>query len=520
MTDAYLERSTTGASDESNRWYVLGLLVVVYALNFIDRQIISVLALDLKRDLNLTDADLGFLYGTAFGVFYAVFGIPLGRLADNWHRVRLITIGLSLWSLMTALSGLSRTGAQLTMARIGVGIGEAAASPCAYSLLCDYFPREKRATVLGLYSSGMYLGTGTSLFLGASIVGWWNNAFPGGWNGIVGWQAAFLGVGIPGLLLAIVVSQVREPVRGRFDGVVTPRAAHPFRGFVAELLTVVPGLTLIGAARRGAGPLLANIAGAGLIGAASLILSNATGNALQWGAFGVGVYAIFSWVSALRTRDRPTFALTWGCPAFILLLVGYGLTAMLNYAVVFWSLPYVESTLGASKAVAGLLIGGGGAAGGFLGLTLGGRLADRLRASNPSGRVWVMLLACTAPVILLATCFTTTNLTLFYVLYFPLTILSSCSLGAVGATAQDLVLPRMRGAATAMVLLSITMIGLALGPYSVGRLSVWTGNLGTAMLYMLAVLPFAIVAFAILYRKLPVAEASVLSRARAAGEPA
>ena len=520
MTDADFERSTTGASDESNRWYVLGLLVVVYALNFIDRQIISVLALDLKRDLNLTDADLGFLYGTAFGVFYAVFGIPLGRLADNWHRVRLITVGLSLWSLMTALSGLSRTGAQLTMARIGVGIGEAAASPCAYSLLCDYFPREKRATVLGLYSSGMYLGTGTSLFLGASIVGWWNNTFPGGWNGIVGWQAAFLGVGIPGLLLAIVVSQVREPVRGRFDGVVTPRAAHPFRGFVAELLTVVPGLTLIGAARRGTGPLLANIAGAGLIGAASLILSNATGNALQWGAFGVGVYAIFSWVSALRTRDRPTFALTWGCPAFILLLVGYGLTALLNYAVVFWSLPYVESTLGASKAVAGLLIGGGGAAGGFLGLTLGGRLADRLRASNPSGRVWVMLLACTAPVILLSICFTTTNLTLFYVLYFPLTILSSCSLGAVGATAQDLVLPRMRGAATAMVLLSITMIGLALGPYTVGRLSVWAGNLGTAMLYMLAVLPFAITAFVILYRKLPLAEASVLARARATGEPA
>ena len=520
MTDTVLEPSATSAADESNRWYVLGLLVVVYALNFIDRQIISVLALDLKRDLNLTDADLGFLYGTAFGVFYAVFGIPLGRLADTWHRVRLITLGLTLWSLMTALSGLSRTGLQLTLARIGVGIGEAAASPCATSLLCDYFPREKRATILGIYSSGMYLGTGLSLFLGASIVGWWNGRFPGGWNGIVGWQAAFLGVGIPGVILAFVVSLVREPPRGRFDGVATARSPHPFRGFFTELLTVVPGLTLIGAARRGTGPLIANIAGAGVIGAVSLMLAKATGNGLQWGAFGIGVYAIFSWVSALRTRDLPTFALTWRCPAFLLLLGGYGLTAMLNYSVVFWSLPYVESTLGASKAVAGFMIGGGGAAGGFLGLTLGSRLADYLRRSNPSGRVWVMLFACTAPIILFVIAFTTTNLTLFYILYFPMTILSSCSLGAVSATAQDLVLPRMRGAATAMVLLSITMIGLALGPYAVGRISGWTGNLGTAMLYMLIVVPFAVIVFVNLYRRLPAAEASVLARARAAGEPA
>jgi MFS family permease len=487
--------NSTPEDREGYRYYVLGLLVVVYALNFIDRQIISVLALDLKHDLHLSDADLGFLYGTAFGVFYAVFGIPLGRLADSWQRV-------------------------LTTARIGVGIGEAAASPCAYSLLCDYFPRENRATVLGIYSSGMYLGTGLSLFLGASIVGWWNSRFPGGWNGIAGWQAAFLGVGIPGLILALIVSRVREPVRGRFESVLTPPVAHPFRGFAAELLTVVPPLTLVGAARRGTRALVINIVAAALIGIVSFVLARSTGNALQWAAFGTGVYAVFSWVIALSTRDRPTFALTWQCPSFLLLLGGYGLTAMVNYAVVFWSLPYVESTLGASKTVAGLIIGGGGAAGGFLGLMLGGRLSDRLKRSNPAGRVLVMLFAALAPVILFVIAFTTTNLTVFYVLYFPMTILSSSSLGAVGATAQDLVLPRMRGAATAMVFLSITMVGLALGPYSVGRISVWTGNLGTAMLSLLVLIPFAVAAFLILYRQLPAAEASVLVRARLAGEPA
>ncbi|HZF45095.1 MAG TPA: MFS transporter, partial [Sphingomonadaceae bacterium] len=121
-------------------WYALGVLVLVYMLNFIDRQILSILANDIKADLGLSDADLGFLYGTAFAIFYALFGVPLGRLADGWHRVRLLSLGLTLWSLMTTLSGFARNGATLALARIGVGVGEATATPCAYSLIADWFP--------------------------------------------------------------------------------------------------------------------------------------------------------------------------------------------------------------------------------------------------------------------------------------------------------------------------------------------------------------------------------------------
>ena len=147
-------------------WYVLALLVLVYVFNFIDRQILSILAEDIKRDLDLSDAQLGFLYGTAFAVFYALFGVPIGRLADNWVRTRLLSFGLTLWSGMTALSGLAGSFTQLSLARIGVGVGEATAGPSAYSMISDWFPKARRATALSIYAAGLYLGGGVSLLIG------------------------------------------------------------------------------------------------------------------------------------------------------------------------------------------------------------------------------------------------------------------------------------------------------------------------------------------------------------------
>ena len=135
--------------------YALVVLITVYVFNFLDRTILSILAEDIKHDLGLTDSQLGFLYGTAFAVFYAIFGVPLARLADHWKRARLIAIGLSSWSLMTALSGTARSLFSLAIYRFGVGIGESSASPAAFSLLSDYFSPRVRATVLALYSSGI-----------------------------------------------------------------------------------------------------------------------------------------------------------------------------------------------------------------------------------------------------------------------------------------------------------------------------------------------------------------------------
>jgi len=513
-------------------WYALSLLVLVYVFNFIDRQILSILAEDVKRDLQITDAYLGFLYGTAFGVFYALFGIPLGRLADNWHRVRLLTAGLGLWSVMTALSGFAKTPLQLTAARVGVGIGEATASPVAYSLLSDLFPKSQRATALAIYSSGLYIGGGLSLGVGAIVVGQWNAAYPGGGPlGLVGWQAAFLAVGVPGALLALWVATLREPLRGQSDGIITPQAEHPFADFFAELLTIIPPLTLIGAARRGGRALVANLGFAAVCALVAWGLILITKNVPQWIAMGVGIYAVFSWVSALRLRDPVTFRLIWGTPAFLQVALGYGLIAFLAYASSFWSAPYairtwVQPLIDAgqplpwygTKATVGFFLGGSGALSGFIGVVSGGRLSDRLRLTRPNGRIIVIAggLLTSAPFYVLA--YTTESLPLFYVCNFAFGVLASAALGPAAATTQDLVLPRMRGTATATFFLGNAMVGLGLGPSLAGIVSTITGNLATGMLSLLLVAPISLSLLMFAYRSVARAETTLIDRARGAGE--
>lgn len=512
------ERQATGYS-----WYVLGVLVVVYILNFIDRQVLSILAVDIKADLGLTDSDMGFLGGAAFAVFYALFGIPLGRLADNWQRVRLLSAGLALWSLMTALSGFARNQLALSFARMGVGIGEATASPTAYSLISDYFPKRQRATALAIYSSGLYIGGGVSLLIGAAVVEAWNRNYPGGGPlGLVGWQAAFLAVGIPGLLVALWVSTLREPLReGGSTG--SPR---PFREFVADLSAIVPPFTLIGAWRRGPAALALNLAFAAVMIGFAWWMIGLTGNLPQWSAVCLGYYAVFSWASTLRTRDPATFRLIWGTPAFLCTALGYGLISLAAYALAFWSAPYAEVVLKLPKQELAFVLGANGAVAGFLGVIIGGRVADALRARNPAGRILVIMFGVVAPVAPIWIGYTTSDPLLFYVMNFLAGMFGAAALGAAAATTQDLVLPRMRGTATAAFFLATTLVGLSFGPYMVGQISDMTGtlvdgrlvgDLRTGILSLVAVAPVALALLLYAYRAVPAAEASLVERSGEAG---
>ncbi len=513
--------------------YVLGVLVLVYVVNFVDRHIISILAEDIKRDLGLSDAELGFLYGTAFAVFYALFGIPLGRLADNWVRTRLLSLGLAVWSTMTALSGFSTSFFQLSAARVGVGIGEASASPSAFSMLSDWFPKSQRATALAIYSSGLYIGGGVSLLIGAVIVRLWNAAYPGGGPlGLVGWQAAFLCVGVPGLILSAWVATLKEPIRGRADGLPPPPpVTDVWRRFWNDLASVLPPFTLFHIAQFGAAAVIRNLAFAlGFAGLAAILI-RLTGDVPQWVALGIGCYAVASWAQSLRQRDPPTFALIWGTPTFILALVGFGSISFVGYAVGFWAVPYAIRTFVIPMANSGLpvpwygttefaalTLGGMGALGGFLGVVIGGAVSDRVRRRNPAGRILVAMLATLVPAPFLILQYSTDSLALFYVFNIPVAIFGSIYVGIAAATSQDLVLPRMRGAATATYFIGTTIVGLGLGPYFAGAVSKASGSLSTGVLSLLIAAPVTMTCLILTYRKLPAAEASRIERARAAGE--
>src|SRR5437762_213438 len=372
------------------RSYALGLLVVVNVFNFLDRQILSILLEPIKRDLRLSDTALGFLTGLAFALFYTVAGIPIARWADHGVRRSIIALGLAVWSGMTALTGLAQTFTQLALVRVGVGVGEAACSPPAHSLLSDYFPPERRATALSILALGVPIG----IMLGYLAGGWVNEFF--------GWRMAFFVVGLPGLTLAGVVRlTLREPPRGHSEGL---QAGGPTtRESLREVRRFLSGLRSF---RH-------------LSVAASLH------------AFcGYGALAFV--------------------PAFMIRVHGMTNTAELG------------AWLG---LITGIFAG--------IGTFLGGTLSDRLAGKRQDAR-WYLWLPAGAT--LLGVPFTF----LFYLwpegrtallLSIPGSILGPMWLGPTAAMTQGLVKVRMRATTSAILLFVINLIGLGLGPQTVGLAS-------------------------------------------------
>lgn len=196
-----------------DRWYVLGVLTVTYALNIADRFSISTLIEPIRLELHLSDSGIAFLTGVALALFYVTVGIPIAALADRTNRRNILAIAIAVWSAMTALCGLAQNTWQLLLCRFGVGIGEAGGTPPSTSILADKFPAARRPMALTIFALGACLGA----WLGSSVAGAAAERS--------GWRAAFLVLGIPGLVLALIVgSTLREPVRGQLDtAAITPQ---------------------------------------------------------------------------------------------------------------------------------------------------------------------------------------------------------------------------------------------------------------------------------------------------------
>ncbi|RMF09666.1 MAG: MFS transporter [Alphaproteobacteria bacterium] len=216
MTDSVVAAKEAPWPSPVTGWYSVTILMLAYIASYVDRQILTQLVGPIRADLGISDTQFSLLHGLAFALFYTIMGIPIARLADRYSRRAIVATGVAFWSFMTGICGLASNFWQLFAARMGVGVGEAALSPAAYSMISDLFPKERRGAALGLYSTGVFLGIGFAFMIGAFVIsrleGLSSLDVP-----LIGavrpWQVVFFVVGFPGLALAALLLTLREPVR-------------------------------------------------------------------------------------------------------------------------------------------------------------------------------------------------------------------------------------------------------------------------------------------------------------------
>lgn len=512
MSQVGVERATPYA------YYALFILVLANMFNYLDRHIVSILAPAIQAELLLTDAQIGFLLGTAFAVLYGVLGIPMGRIADVLSRTRLMAAGLALWSSMTALAGAATGFLSLSAARVGVGVGEATANPVSQSLLCDYFPARNRSAVLGVYLASVYLGIGISLVLGGLLIQNWSSwcaSFPGGACSLTSWRAGFLIVGIPGILLAILVAFLREPPRPRGHASSPPRTV-----MVREFSASIPPFTLFTLARLGGMKAArSNLLMMTLLGVAALLVAYLTGDWAQWIAVAIGVYAVATWAQVLTYRDPPLFKLTFGCPTFMLVMFGGAFITCFVGTVGVWAAPFAMRTLDANAGQIGLALGAAHVGAAVTSVILGGVIADWWKRRDARAPVWIAMVALFVPIPILFVLLSSQTLGGFIAAFSVLTLFAMSWPGSFAALAQDLVLVRMRGTAAAIFSLVMILTSSGLGPYWAGKISTITGSLTTGLYSLLAFVPVAAVLLFLASRRLRNETPEVrLKRAIAAGE--
>jgi MFS family permease len=499
-------------------YFALAVLTATSILNYLDRYILSILAQSIKGDLHLTDAQLGFLLGTGFAVFYAVVGIAMGRIADAVSRTRLMALGIAGWSVMTALGATATSFAGLAGTRIGVGVGEATANPASHSLISEMFPPRMRSVVLGTYVAGSFLGGAAAMVVGGLIVQHWTGicqAVPGGAAcGLKGWQGALIAVGALGLPLAAVVAFLREPPRPYLEDV----SLGPL--CVREFSAALPPFTLVALARSGnARAFTANLALIVAVVLAAWALIAVTGDIAQWSAIALGAYCVISWGQAQKLRDRPFYSLTFGDPTYVLAMLSGAFVACATGAVSAWAAPYAMRELHMSSAAGGAALGLIAAVCGGIAVIAAGWITDRWKRSDPRAPIWMATVALTGTLPPLVVMMSTHSVAVYLSAYAVFAIFQSGWAGGYAALIQDLVLPRMRGSAASAFTLVNIVIAAGAGPYWAGKVSTVTGSLGTGILSVQLLAPVAYVILFLAARRLrSETPAGRRARAEAAGE--
>lgn len=513
--------------------YALLLVCLTQAMSLLDRQILAILAPAIKADLKIGDAEMGLLFGTVFALFYALFSLPMGRLADGWTRTKLLAICLLFWSLATGLAGFATSFALLAFSRLGVGIGEAATQPAGTSLAYDYWPKERRGFVMAMMASAIALGIGGSLILGGVAAEYWTKSYPDA--ALKGWQFAFLVAAAPGILLAPFLWFLREPERGAMDGIITPADPAPFRASGQVLASVLPGMNWLSLSRfkAAAGIWRSNLLWlAGIVAAMIALIAltsrisprppldfgaiSVSPHALQWSVIGFGLFVFVNFMQNMKITDAQAHRVTAGSPTLIMVMLVGSLQSIINYGMMAFNpsflIKYYGLTMGEAAWQFGLLAAGMG----FVGPLIWGPLSDKLNLKFPgSGRAYVALFAMGISPILSFWVYMAPDASSFYMRFIPYSLVLTGWLPPLYAILFDQVLPRMRGVTSSTYLLASTIIGLGMGPYLVGLISDASGDLRTAMLSINAAALPIVVLMMFIAKRAQRDEAALLSRADA-----
>jgi MFS family permease len=370
----------TGGTPGAYAWYALALLTCINAVNYIDRNIIFVLFEPIKQELALSDTQLGWL-GSAYIIVLSVAAVPLGILGDLRSRKLVIAGGVAVWSAFTALTGLTRHYWQLLFCRSMVGIGEAAYSPSAQSLVADFFPSRGRALALGIFWGGLALGGVAGIWLGGEL------------EHLYGWRAAFMAVAIPSLLLAILTTQLRDPTREE-RRLSLLEIVRRLELTIWHLIQGTWPLWSLGALGLGLAYVLDRLDQVGAEGEGAII-----GTALALGAAGTVARLVRRMLAArAESRQRSTALTTLDemidaarfvlrTPTLVWVFAGGALISFAMNGLVGWSPSFLQRELGLQPQMAGRLMGVWGLLGGSLGVVFGGRLGDRLLERWPTGRL-------------------------------------------------------------------------------------------------------------------------------------
>lgn len=515
--------------------YALLLVCLTQAMSLLDRQILAILAPAIKADLSIGDAEMGLLYGTVFALFYALFSLPVGRLADGWFRTRLLGICLVFWSAATALAGFASNFAILALSRLGVGIGEAATQPAGTSLVYDYWPRHRRGFVMAMMAAAIAIGLGGSIVLGGVAAEWWNDIHGSERPplGLAGWQFAFLVAAAPGFLLAFFVYRLREPPRGTMDGIESPPDPRPFGASLEVLGSVLPLTNWLNLKRLGAEASVwrTNLLAVVLIVILMTVLARAAAafsprpplelgalsispHTLQWSVIGFGLFVLYNLFQAMKISDAQAYAVITRSPTLIMVMAVGALQSVINYGIMGFTPLFLIETYELSMRETALTFGLLAAAIGVIGPLISGPVADWMQARLPGrGRAYVTLFALGLSPLINLWAYSANDPTTFYLRWILYSIVLTGWMPPLYSILFEQVLPRMRGITTSVYLMAMTILGLGTGPYVVGMISDAVGDLGFAIKSINLVGPIIVVLLLIVARRAQRDEDALVVRA-------